>query len=272
MPHDTIVASPMLQTVPDVLTRIVEQKRAELAASGTITADLELRAHQAAQARRPFRKSLEANTPAVISEIKKASPSKGLLTHDFSPARIATQYQQGGAAALSVLTDQKFFQGSLADLAEARTAVALPVLRKDFTISEFHIVEAAASGADAILLIAAILTTVEMRRFRELAATFHLDVLVEVHDGEELSRALDSGAEILGVNNRNLHNFEVTLQTSLDLIQRIPQSLLKVSESGIHSHADLHLLHQAGYQAFLVGEHLMKSPDPAHALRSLRGC
>ena len=262
----------MLQTVPDVLTRIVEQKRAELAASGSISAALQLRAEQSLNTRRPFRKSLEANTPAIISEIKKASPSKGLLSQDFSPTRIATQYQQGGAAALSVLTDQKFFQGSLADLAEARAAVNLPVLRKDFTICEFHVIEAAASGADAILLIAAILTVSEMRRFRELAATFQLDALVEVHDGEELSRALDSGAQILGVNNRNLHNFAVTLQTSLDLIPRIPRNLLKVSESGIHSHADLTLLHQAGYQAFLVGEHLMKSPDPSQALRSLRGC
>ena len=262
----------MLQTVPDVLTRIVEQKRAELAASGSISAALQLRAEQSVNTRRPFRESLEANTPAIISEIKKASPSKGLLSQDFSPTRIATQYQQGGAAALSVLTDQKFFQGSLADLAEARAAVNLPVLRKDFTICEFHVIEAAASGADAILLIAAILTVSEMRRFRELAATFQLDALVEVHDGEELSRALDSGAQILGVNNRNLHNFAVTLQTSLDLIPRIPRNLLKVSESGIHSHADLTLLHQAGYQAFLVGEHLMKSPDPSQALRSLRGC
>ena len=262
----------MLQTVPDVLTRIVERKRAELATSGTITVELEERAQQSVAMRRGFRESLLANPPAVIAEIKKASPSKGLLCLDFAPVRIACQYQQGGASALSVLTDQQFFQGRLQDLAEARAAVSLPVLRKDFTISEFHVLEAAACGADAILLIAAILTVEEMRRFRELASSFGLDALVEIHDGDELSRAIDSGAEIIGVNNRNLHNFEVTLQTSLDLIGRIPPNLLKVSESGIHSHADLNLLHQVGYQSFLVGEHLMKADDPSEALRSLRGC
>ena len=259
----------MTQTVPDVLARIVEQKRAELAISGGITPHLERQAVDSVAARRGFRANLVASAPSIIAEIKKASPSKGLLSSDFSPSRIAKQYELGGAAALSVLTDVHFFQGHLADLVEARSAVKIPVLRKDFTLDEFHIVEAAASGADAILLIAAILTPTELRRFRELAATFEMDVLVEVHDAQELTIALDSGAEILGVNNRNLHTFEVKLETSVELASRIPANILKVSESGIHSNSDLKLLHAAGYQAFLVGEHLMKSGDPAESLKLL---
>ena len=260
----------MTQTVPDVLARIVEQKRAELAALGGISPQLERQASEAVAMRRGFQAQLAAAPPSVISEIKKASPSKGLLCSDFSPSRIAVQYEQGGAAALSVLTDRAFFQGSLADLQEARSAVKIPVLRKDFTISEFHVIEAAASGADAILLIAAILTTAEMRRYRELAAQFKMDALVEVHDGDELASALDSGARILGVNNRNLHTFDVRLATSLELVERIPSGVLKVSESGIHSSADLRLLHEAGYQAFLVGEHLMMSGNPTESLKALR--
>ena len=260
----------MTQTVPDVLARIVEQKRAELAALGGITPQLERQASEAVAMRRGFQAQLAAAPPSVISEIKKASPSKGLLCYDFSPSTIAVQYEQGGAAALSVLTDRAFFQGSLDDLQEARSAVKIPVLRKDFTISEFHVLEAAAAGADAILLIAAILTTSEMRRYRELAGQFKMDALVEVHDGDELASALDSGARILGVNNRNLHTFEVKLATSLELAGRIPSDVLKVSESGIHSNADLRLLHAAGYQAFLVGEHLMKSGNPTESLKALR--
>jgi indole-3-glycerol phosphate synthase len=152
----------------------------------------------------------------------------------------------------------------------ARSAVGLPVLRKDFTIDEVHVIEAAAHGADAILLIAALLDELTMRRFRELAAHYKMDALVEVHDEAELDRALDSGAEIVGVNNRNLHTFEVTLETSLRLAEKIPSRVVKVSESGIHSSADVKTLRGAGFHAFLVGEHLMKSPDPAAALRELR--
>ena len=259
----------MIQTVPDVLARIVEQKQIELAACGGITSKLEDRAAEAIATRRGFRARLAANPPSIIAEIKKASPSKGLLSNNFSPSRIAVGYEQGGASALSVLTDVHFFQGGLADLADARAATSLPALRKDFTIADFHVVEASAAGADAILLIAAILTLKELRHFRELAATFAMDALVEVHDAHELRTALDSGAEILGVNNRNLHTFEVRLETSLELAEMIPSTLLKVSESGIHSRDDLRRLHAAGYQAFLVGEHLMKSGNPAEALRSL---
>lgn len=205
----------------------------------------------------------------MIAEVKKASPSKGILSHDFDPVRIATQYEAGGAAALSILTDESFFQGSLADLQAARAAVEIPVLRKDFTIATAHIVQAAAHGADAILLIAAILSEREIRDFREAAARYGMAALVEVHDRGELDVAIAAGADIIGVNNRNLNTFEVTLDTSIQLAQSMPSGALLVSESGIHNAADIARLRSAGYTAFLVGEHLMKSGDPATALRAL---
>ena len=260
----------MIQTVPDILARIVGHKRQELAEREAELRTLHAAAADSVARRRSFRGALESHSPAIIAEIKKASPSKGLLSPNFDPPAIARLYEAGGAAALSVLTDEHFFQGRFADLQAARAAVRLPALRKDFTIHELHVVEAAAKGADAILLIAAILETAEMRRFRELAAEFHLDALVEVHDAEELDRALESGATIVGVNNRDLRNFEVHLETSLELAAKMPPGILKVSESGIHSNADVRLLRDAGYQAFLVGEHLMKAPDPAAALEALR--
>lgn len=260
----------MVTAVPDVLARIVEHKRTELPALEQARDRFLAQAASASAERRDFATALRSNPPAIISEIKKASPSKGLLSKDFDPPRMARAYAEGGAAALSVLTDERFFQGASADLEAARASVSIPALRKDFTIADIHVHQAAAIGADAILLIAAILTTAEMRRFRELAAGYGIACLAEVHDDEELARAIDSGAEILGVNNRNLHTFEVTLDTSLRLAERMPSNVIRVSESGIHSAADVCLLRQAGYHAFLVGEHLMKSPDPAEALRRLR--
>lgn len=260
----------MAPAVPDVLARIVEHKRAGLPAKLARRAEWESLAQQASEARRDFRSALSARTPAIIAEIKKASPSKGLLCADFRPAEIARAYQTGGAAALSVLTDERFFQGSLNDMQSARGAVHLPVLRKDFTLDDIDVIEAAAHGADAILLIAALLDTGAMRRLRELAACFRMAALVEVHDEAELEAAIGSGAEIFGVNNRNLHTFEVTLETSVRLAARMPAGALRVSESGIHSSADVRRLAGAGYRAFLVGEHLMKSPDPAAALGELR--
>jgi len=260
----------MVQAVPGILSRIVEHKRETLAALRASRARLESRA----LARTPaddFRGALLVDQPAIIAEIKKASPSKGVLAETFDPRSIARLYASGGASALSVLTDREFFQGSLEDLEAARAAVNLPVLRKDFTIDEVQVIEAAAHGADAILLIAAILDVAEMRRFRELAAGYHMASLVEVHNEAELDAALESGADIVGVNNRDLNTFEVTLETSLRLVRRMPDSVVKVSESGIHSHADVECLEGAGFNAFLVGEHLMKSPDPAAALRALRG-
>ena len=259
----------MLQTVPGILSRIADHKRAELAARAWDVAALEREAEARKPARRGFARALRAKRPAIIAEAKKASPSKGVLHADYDAAEMAELYARGGAAAMSVLTDERFFQGTLADMQAAREHTPVPVLRKDFTIDERHVLEAAAAGADAILLIAALLTVEEMRRFRELAARFGVDALVEVHDGEELQRALDSGAEIVGVNNRDLNTFEVRLETSIKLAARIPKGLVRVSESGIHSAADVRMLMGAGYQAFLVGEHLMKAEDPVASLRAL---
>ena len=188
------------------------------------------------------------------------------MCEDFLPVKIARSYELGGAAALSVLTDHEFFQGSLADLIAARDSVGLPVLRKDFTLEEAHIVEAAAHGADAILLIAALLTSAELRRLREFAGSLGLDTLVEVHDELELAQVAESGATIIGVNNRDLRTFEVKLETSLQLADKIPAGVMRVSESGISTREHVQALRAVGYQAFLVGESLMK--DPA-ALREL---
>ena len=205
----------------------------------------------------------------MIAEAKKASPSKGVLSVDYDVARIARAYERGGAAALSVLTDESFFQGSLADLEKARDATSLPVLRKDFTVAERQIVESAAYGADAILLIAAILSEREIRDFRETAARWRMAALVEVHNRRELDSAIAAGSDLIGVNNRDLTTFEVTLETSLRLAEHMPAGVLRVSESGIHDARDIARLREAGYAAFLVGEHLMKSGDPAAALARL---
>ncbi len=259
----------MTSTVPDILSRIVDRKRGEVRELELRAPQLEPLAEESVMRRRPFARALRSARPAIIAEIKQASPSKGILAADYQPARIAAAYQQGGAAALSVLTDRDFFQGSLAHLNQARTAVAIPALRKDFTISKAQILEAAAHHADAILLIAAILTTEELLQFREFAAQFLLAALVEVHDGEDLLKAIDSGAAIIGVNNRDLRTFEVRLETSLELAPRIPSGVIRVSESGIQTREHVRMLEEAGYQAFLVGEHLMKSADPAAAIREL---
>jgi len=256
-------------TVPDILARIVARKREELARGVPWLGQWEAEAELRLGARRDFRAALGARTPAIIAEIKQASPSRGLLSADFDPARIATAYQRGGAAALSVLTDETFFQGSLGDLESARATVSLPVLRKDFTIARAQIVEAAAHGADAILLIAAILTEREIRAFREAAARYRMAALVEVHNRRELDTAIAAGSDIVGVNNRDLTTFEVALETSLRLAEHIPAGVLRVSESGIHSARDIAALREAGYTAFLVGEHLMKSGDPSSALKKL---
>lgn len=259
----------MAVAVPDILARIVGHKRAELAHLFSTRAELEQRAARRAPAR-DFRAALLAHPPAIIAEVKQASPSGGVFTGEYRPAMIAKSYAAGGAAALSVLTDAEFFRGGLCDLGEARATVDIPVLRKDFTVDDLHVVEAAAHGADAILLIAAILSVVEMRRFRELAAGYGMAALVEVHDEVELNSAIDSGAAIIGVNNRNLHTFEVDLGTSLRLAERIPPGAVKVAESGIRSKEDVQCLRAAGFDALLVGEHLMKAGDAAAALRALR--
>lgn len=259
----------MTGSIPDVLARIVAHKLSELASATIARDELERRGAELAASRRDFGKRLRENAPALIAEIKKASPSKGLLASRFDPAGTARAYERGGAAALSVLTDERFFQGGLRDLEAARNAAGLPVLRKDFTLEEYHVAEAAAHGADAILLIAAILPAARLRQLREYANRFGIAAVVEVHDERELDAAIESGAEIVGVNNRNLHTFEVTLETSLRLVGRIPAAALKVSESGIHSADHVRQLRQAGFDAFLVGEHLITSEDPAAAARAL---
>jgi len=253
---------------PDILARIVARKREELGNSTVPGAEL----RSIAEAREDFRDfaaALRSRSPAIISEIKKASPSKGVLIEDFHPADLARKSQQGGAAALSVLTDKDFFQGSLQDLQTARAACALPVIRKDFTISDYQIYEAAAAGADAILLIAAILDEAQLRDFRELAECCGMASLVEAHDAREVETAVRSGAEIIGINNRDLRTFNVSLDTSIDLAPNIPDGILKISESGILRASDIRLLMQAGFHAFLVGEHLVKSGDATRALREL---
>lgn len=262
----------MVGAIPDILAQIAENKRRELAASGVTRRSLEPAAEAAIAGRRDFRSALESRYPAVIAEIKQASPSKGVLSTDFDPARIAGQYETGGAAAISVLTDALYFQGSLAHLQTARAATNIPVLRKDFTIDEFHVVEAAAHGADAILLIAALLDESELRSFRELAAEYKMAALVEVHNEAELERALVSNPDIVGVNSRNLHTFEVDLDIAFRLAERIPSGIVRVAESGIRSRADLQRLGEAGYRGFLIGERLMKSADPSSALQELTAC
>jgi indole-3-glycerol phosphate synthase len=259
----------VLPPVPDILARIVSRKREELRDAITPIAELRQVAERKKDSRRSFVAALKEKQPAIISEIKKASPSKGILASEFDPAAQAKRYEQGGAAALSVLTDRDFFQGSLEDLRAARAACRIPVLRKDFTISEYHVCEAAAAGADAILLIVSILDGRELRAFREMAEGFGMTALVEAHDANEVELAVNSGARVIGINNRDLRTFDVSLEISIELAPRIPPNVLKVSESGIFTADDVHRLKEAGYDAFLVGERLMKSGDATQALREL---
>jgi len=259
-----------------VLATILASTRASVAAAkrSVPVAELERRAGQhrprgwAAALRRQA-----ATGPAVIAEIKKASPSKGLIRAAFDPAWLARRYRTGGAAALSVLTDEPFFQGSLRNLELASSAAPLPCLRKDFIVDEYQIVEARAHRADAILLITAALTDAELKRFAQDAHSLSLDVLVEVHTGAELDRVLgvlgEDGADAIGVNNRDLKTFEVSQETSLVLVDRIPSSAVRVTESGISLPEDIARLRQAGFDAFLIGESLMRQPDPGVALAEL---
>ncbi|MDE0105937.1 MAG: indole-3-glycerol phosphate synthase TrpC [Bryobacterales bacterium] len=253
-----------------VLERILAHKRRELAAE-RLNVPIELLVKAPPTRRRGFRAALESRQPAVISEIKRASPSAGLIAPDFDPAVTAQRYERAGAAALSVLTDSRFFQGALAHLAAARAATSLPLLRKDFTIDVYHVLQASAGGADCVLLIVAALADAELRELLAAAAEVHLDALVEVHDSGELDRALEAGATIVGVNNRNLKTMEVSLRTSLDLARRIPEGILKISESGIRTPDDVLRLRDAGYHGFLIGEGLMRHSDPGSALADLLG-
>jgi len=217
---------------------------------------------------RALRRAAESG-PAILAELKKASPSKGLIRPDFEPYALAQSLEAGGAAALSVLTDEPFFQGSLRNLEIASAATALPCLRKDFIVDEYQIVEARAHGADAILLIVAALSDVELASFNEAAHRHGLDVLCEVHTAEELARAAKLGCDAYGVNNRDLKTFEVRLETSLALVEQLPVDAVKVAESGIHTSEHLERLRSAGFDAFLIGESLMRHADPGAALKNL---
>jgi indole-3-glycerol phosphate synthase len=256
--------------VSDILRRIVAVKQEEVALLRPRAAALRREA-QAADAPRGFARALLSRRPAVIAEIKKASPSKGVLRPDFDPAAIARSYARHGAAALSVLTDERFFQGSRRNLELARAACELPVIRKDFIVDELQILEARAMGADAILLIVACLDDAQLRDLEQCAAELGLDVLVESHDAAELDRALRLKTPLQGINNRNLRSFEVSLQTTLDLRERVGAERLLVTESGILTPADVQRMRDHGVQAFLVGEAFMRAPDPGVALAALFG-
>jgi len=260
----------------DILNKILDTKRAEVAQAKQQKSMSDLHAEIAAQSpARDFVGSIRAKIaqglPAVIAEIKKASPSKGVIRADFHPAQIAQSYQQGGAACLSVLTDQEYFQGSPDYLKQARAACALPVLRKDFMIDEYQVAEARAMGADCILLIAAALPLAQMQALEAAAQALGLAVLVEVHNAEELDMALQLNTPLLGINNRNLRTFEVSLQTTLDLLPRIPQSRIVVTESGIFTAQDVALMRQHAVHTFLVGEAFMRQAEPGAELAKVFG-
>ncbi|MBB5205842.1 indole-3-glycerol phosphate synthase [Inhella inkyongensis] len=258
----------------DILRRIVAVKQEEIAALRPRAAELE-RAASAQGPARGFAQALNAKIaagrPAVIAEVKQASPSKGVLRNPFEPAAIASSYAAHGAACLSVLTDRQFFQGSEAALRAARAACALPVLRKDFVIDPLQIVEAKAMGADAVLLIVACLSDEELHALEACALDWGLDVLVESHDAEELDRALRLKTPLIGINNRNLRSFEVSLDTTLGLRAAVGAERLLITESGVLTPADVQRLRAADVQAFLVGEAFMRAPDPGGALAELFG-
>ncbi|MBT6277602.1 MAG: indole-3-glycerol phosphate synthase TrpC [Chromatiales bacterium] len=261
---------------PDILTRILRVKAQEITASCERVSlrDMSARAQTAPQTRgfaQALHSRIEQKQPAVIAEIKKASPSKGVIREHFVPSEIARSYAAGGAAALSILTDAQFFQGSAEHLREARAACDLPVIRKDFTIDPYQVYEARAMGADCILLIVAALGDAQLADLYGLADHLGMDALVEVHDAEELERALALRPGLVGINNRNLHTFETRLGTTLDLLPAIPKDVGVITESGIHSADDVASMRTADVNGFLIGEAFMRAPDPGAKLRELFG-
>lgn len=259
---------------PTILRRILDRKAEEVAAASRQRPVARLDQLIAAQAPpRDFvgalRERVSARRPAVIAEVKKASPSKGVIRADFDPAAIAASYEAGGAACLSVLTDRDFFQGCDDYLVQAREACSLPVLRKDFTVDAYQIREARAIGADAVLLIVAALDQATLVSLHDVARQLGLAVLVEVHDGEELERALALDTPLIGINNRDLHSFDTTLDTTYGLLQRIPDDRLVITESGIHTRADVEAMLAHNVYGFLVGEAFMRAPEPGDRLREL---
>ncbi|HEY5973105.1 MAG TPA: indole-3-glycerol phosphate synthase TrpC [Geobacteraceae bacterium] len=266
-----------MTTTPDILQKIVAHKRAELAAATAAQPLAELKARLADREDQPrgflraLRSAVDSGWTAVIAEVKKGSPSKGVIRPDFDPLAIAEIYQSSGATCLSVLTDEHFFLGHLRYLALIREQVGLPLLRKDFICDPYQIYEAGAAGADAVLLIAAMLELSQLRDFAALAGELQLDVLLEVHDERELELALQTDCPLIGINNRNLHTFETSLATTERLIPLIPADRLVVTESGINSRADVERLQRAGASAFLVGESLMREDDIGAKLQELLG-
>jgi indole-3-glycerol phosphate synthase len=258
--------------MPSSLDQIVAATRQKVAESKPAADLRELERQAGSHVPRGFRRALESASRsgiAVIAELKRASPSRGLIRSDFDPAGLAKELENGGAAALSVLTDAEFFQGSLENLRRASALTKLPCLRKDFIVDEFQLLEARANGGDAVLLIVAALSAEELIRLARRAGEYSLDVLCEVHDEEELRRAVDAGCTLIGVNSRDLRTFKVDLETAMRLADSIPANALRVAESGIHSGADIARLRSAGYQAFLIGESLMRAESPGEALRTL---
>ncbi len=267
-------------TTPTVLKRIVARKLEEIAErqQHTTIDDLKLKIkanRSGPMAPRGFAKAmqtkLDQGLPAVIAEAKKASPSKGVIREDFNPAQIAASYQAGGAACMSVLTDADFFQGHEDYLRQARAACNLPVIRKDFIVDPYQVYEARAIGADCILLIVACLEDQQMQDLAQLAEGLGMDVLVESHDAEELVRALKLSTPLVGINNRNLHTFDLTLQTTFDLLALMPEDRIVITESGIHTPADVVLMQNQNVNAFLVGESFMRASDPGAKLAELFG-
>ena len=265
---------------PTVLKRIVARKLEEIAErqQHTTIDDLKLRIEanrSGPMAPRGFAKAMQAKLdlglPAVIAEAKKASPSKGVIRESFNPAAIAASYQAGGAACMSVLTDADFFQGHEDYLQQARAACELPVIRKDFIVDPYQVYESRAIGADCILLIVACLEDQQMQQLAQLAEDLGMDVLVESHDAHELARALQLSTPLVGINNRNLHTFELTLQTTFDLLAMMPEDRMVITESGIHTPADVVLMQDQNVNAFLVGESFMRANDPGAKLAELFG-
>lgn len=263
----------MAETKPGtILSRIVESRRTDVARRRRIVPETVLRiAAGKADTPRDFSGALARDSVNVIAEIKKASPSAGVLRREFDPVALARAFEQAGAAALSVLTEEENFRGALAHLRDARAAVSLPVLRKDFIMDPWQVWEARAADADSFLLIAAALDDATLATLLNLGRELGMEALVEVHTAEELERVLAAGARIVGVNNRNLHTLEVRVETSLDLIKLIPEDRIAVSESGLRSAEDWRKLRAAGFDAFLIGESLMREAEPGAALARLIG-
>jgi indole-3-glycerol phosphate synthase len=257
----------------NILDRIVEARRESVAHRKRVLPEVALKiaVEKKIPPPRDFVSALTRNGINIIAELKKASPSKGLLREEYAPAVLASGLESAGAAALSVLTEEDFFHGSLSDLKEASRVTKIPILRKDFIIDPWQVWEARAAGADSFLLIAAILSDSTLGELLVLGRSLKMEPLVEVHEGAELDRVITARAKIIGVNNRDLRDFQVHIETSLSLIEMIPEDCIAVSESGLRTHEDIERLRRAGFDAFLIGEHLMKEADPGSALRALSG-